>query len=278
MFLTPAGILLEGVVKQINKKLKLLNCYGPYAERQSFWDNLKKDGILKESNLILGGDLNFTVSTREIWGINARSDPLAAYVNQLIQDEGLIDLEPVNLLPTWRNGRGTYDSVSKRLDRFLISDSLVDSRLCFISWVVNVKISDHMLVVFQMELLQKRQKYPFKFNPVWLNDPEFVTFVRSSWNKLEESRFSSLMENLVSKLISLKSLVIKWGKNKKLKSKEELVQIEAALDLLYSTKPKGFLRDVDREMVIEKKKRKVELLKQDEEIWRQKKQNYLVKL
>jgi hypothetical protein len=38
-FLIPAGILLEEVVKKINMNLKLLNCYGLYAERQSFWDN-----------------------------------------------------------------------------------------------------------------------------------------------------------------------------------------------------------------------------------------------
>ena len=34
-FLTPAGNLLEGFVKQINLNLKLLNCYGSYAERKS---------------------------------------------------------------------------------------------------------------------------------------------------------------------------------------------------------------------------------------------------
>jgi len=31
----------------------------------------------------------------------------------MIQGEGLIDLEPVNILPTWRNGRGTQDFVAK---------------------------------------------------------------------------------------------------------------------------------------------------------------------
>jgi exonuclease III len=52
-FLTPAGILLDGVVKDINKRLKVINCYGPYAEREVFWENIKRDGILKEQNLIL---------------------------------------------------------------------------------------------------------------------------------------------------------------------------------------------------------------------------------
>jgi hypothetical protein len=63
-FLTPAGILLDGVVKDLNKRLKVLNCYGPYAEREVFWENIKRDGLLKEQNLILGGDLDFTTSNR----------------------------------------------------------------------------------------------------------------------------------------------------------------------------------------------------------------------
>jgi hypothetical protein len=65
-YLTPAGILLEGFVKDVNKNLKLVNCYGPYQNRHLFWDNLIEDGILKVPDLILGGDLNFTRSAREI--------------------------------------------------------------------------------------------------------------------------------------------------------------------------------------------------------------------
>jgi hypothetical protein len=56
-FFTPAGILLEGLVKDLNKSLKLINCYDPYGNRQEFWDKVKLDGLLKEHNLIMGGDL-----------------------------------------------------------------------------------------------------------------------------------------------------------------------------------------------------------------------------
>jgi hypothetical protein len=178
-FMTPAGILLDGFVKQLNKKLKLVNCYGPYANRQMFWDNLKVDGILKESDLILGGDLNFTVSAREVWGCSARNDLLASFFNILLHEEGLIDVEPINLLLTWRNGRGKHDFVAKRLDHFLISEKLAESGLRYRSWVVNVKLSDHMSVVLQFDQEKKKIKLPFKFNSVWLKDPEFVLLVHS---------------------------------------------------------------------------------------------------
>jgi hypothetical protein len=44
-FFTPAGILLDGLVKDINKRLKLVNCYGPYGE---LWEAIKRDGFLKD--------------------------------------------------------------------------------------------------------------------------------------------------------------------------------------------------------------------------------------
>jgi hypothetical protein len=65
-FLTPARILLDSLVKDLNIRLNLVNCYGPYGDRQVFWDRIKRDGMLKYQNLILGGDLNFTISNREV--------------------------------------------------------------------------------------------------------------------------------------------------------------------------------------------------------------------
>jgi hypothetical protein len=101
-------------------------------------------------------------------------------------------------------------------------------------------------VVLQIEQEKEKIKFPFKFNSVWLTEPDFVFLVRSNWHKLVMIEFSSPMDSLVHKLKLLKSLVIKWERNKKFISKEELVQLEVDLDLLYSTLPGGFERDTDR--------------------------------
>jgi len=68
--LTPVGILLAGLVKDVTiiNGLKLLNCCGPYTDREAFWGTLKNEGLFNEPNLILGGDLDFTASRREVWG------------------------------------------------------------------------------------------------------------------------------------------------------------------------------------------------------------------
>jgi hypothetical protein len=74
--MTSAGILFDGLVKDLNKRLKLINCYCPYGDIHELWDTIKRDGLLKDNNLILGGDLNFTISNREVWGPHSRSDPM----------------------------------------------------------------------------------------------------------------------------------------------------------------------------------------------------------
>jgi hypothetical protein len=40
----------------------------PYKDREPFWQQLSDSGLLCEDNLIIGGDLNFTLSAREVWG------------------------------------------------------------------------------------------------------------------------------------------------------------------------------------------------------------------
>jgi endonuclease/exonuclease/phosphatase family metal-dependent hydrolase len=111
----------------------------------------KNEGLFNEPNLILGGDLNFTTSSREVWGDCVRADPLQIYFSQMIQEGGLVDVEPTKLLPTWRNGRCGKDYIAKRLDRFLLDERLVSVGLRYRSWVCNYKISDHMPVILHLE-------------------------------------------------------------------------------------------------------------------------------
>jgi hypothetical protein len=57
----------------------VVNIYGTYGEIISYWENLIRDVELEESNLITRGDLNLTISLREVWGANARHDVLSDF-------------------------------------------------------------------------------------------------------------------------------------------------------------------------------------------------------
>jgi hypothetical protein len=65
-FDTSAGIYLEGRFKQSTDKVKLLNCYAPYKDRELFWQPIFQSGLLREEGIIVGGDLNFTLSMRGV--------------------------------------------------------------------------------------------------------------------------------------------------------------------------------------------------------------------
>jgi hypothetical protein len=71
-------------LKLSKSTFKLLNCYAPYKDREPFWKTLFDSGLLHEDNLIIGGDLNFTLSANEVWGATARTDPLADFIDSLL--------------------------------------------------------------------------------------------------------------------------------------------------------------------------------------------------
>ena len=74
VFKSVAGIILQGRLLNGLQEINILNCYGPYHHRIPFWNLIRTGGILKTSGLIIGGDLNFTISARETWG-SLRLDP-----------------------------------------------------------------------------------------------------------------------------------------------------------------------------------------------------------
>ena len=134
-YLSFAGILLYARFKALDSVFSIFNCYGPYANRTVFWDTIVAGGIFNYPNLILARDLNFTTSELEIWGEHARRDHLSLYFSQLLDSMNMVDLTPTKIGPTWRNGRVGSEGVSKRLDRFMASFTLVPTLGCYKSWI-----------------------------------------------------------------------------------------------------------------------------------------------
>lgn len=103
-----------------------------------------EDGIINYPSVILRVDLNFTKSTREVWGENVRLDLLGPGLNEYFQEVGLVDVKLVDLIPTWHNGKVGNRGIAKILDPFYISEDLVSFMQKFRSWVVPTIFSEHM--------------------------------------------------------------------------------------------------------------------------------------
>jgi hypothetical protein len=120
----------------------LINIYNPYSKKRPYWEVLASPGILSASNIILGGDLNFTLSIREVWGAHPRRNPLEGFFAHLIEEAHLVDFEPPNLTPTWRNGRKGEDGVTKFLDRYLIFESLLNY-----PWLIKSRVASGVSLI-----------------------------------------------------------------------------------------------------------------------------------
>jgi hypothetical protein len=72
--------------------LNFINIYGPYSNQNPFWEDLLIAGVLSKPLTIIGGDLNFTISLREVWGSNPRIDGLRDYFVSLLENQKLLTL------------------------------------------------------------------------------------------------------------------------------------------------------------------------------------------
>ena len=77
-----------------NLSLKILNIYGPYNNRVTFWEALQSSHILRCENMVINGDLNFTLGAHEIWEPKARVDPLSSFFSNILQSIKMVDLDP----------------------------------------------------------------------------------------------------------------------------------------------------------------------------------------
>jgi hypothetical protein len=224
-------------------------------------------GFLSDDDLIIGGDLNLTLSSQEVWGKKARIDPLAGFFSQLFTRAGLVDVLPCQLKPTWRNGHLGSEGISKCLDRFLVAENLLEGVCRFRSWVLNANFTDHNPVCLQIVGNVNKHKTPFKFNHAWLLEPDFNFLVRSKWRDMEDWQEPSTMNTLVAKLKGLKEVVIKWKKEKRLKLKVELCDLEQKIEDIYFSCPSQFFSKEDKDLISSYELRRNEILRLEEEAW-----------
>jgi hypothetical protein len=89
-----SGLGLNMFSAELGHPLLLINIYGPYSDWKRYWDSLDLSSWLTERDVIVGGDLNFSLGASEFWGPRATPDPLTDYFTHLLDLHGLLDLEP----------------------------------------------------------------------------------------------------------------------------------------------------------------------------------------
>jgi hypothetical protein len=208
--LLPSNIIVDVLDYVSNCSFRIINLYGLYVDRIPFWNDLSNNGFLSLQNLILGGDFNFTLSLKEVWGEHPRYDPQEILFSHWIESNHLIDLLPQKLSQTWCNGRKGSSLVAKLLDHFLNEDMIGP-------WVLKSKvlvggISDHMPISIEFSPKGSKPPAPFKFNHRWLMEEYYKNMICSVWRPLEDNLESFHMFQFVEKLARAKKESISWAK------------------------------------------------------------------
>jgi hypothetical protein len=249
-------------------EVRIINVYGPHSDQNSFWESLLGKYLLKVDNLIIGGDFNFSLGEAESWGPSAHPDNQATFFNNLLSSKGLIDIAPLKLLPTWRNMRVGEARVAKRLDRFLISETLVMLPFQFHQWIGSGGESDHSPVWFEFEGGPQNPASPFKFNSSWLMDEGFQKLVKSNWIGIRDFEGIPTAIQFATNLRRIKKLAIPWENSKQKEDEQELQSIEEQLELIYQDSDSGFTSDSSRDNLKRLEARHRQLLADQEATWR----------
>lgn len=111
-------------------------------------------------------------------------DPLSDFFISTFENYKLQDISPFVLSPTWSNKRVGALAISKRLDRFFMSEALCEKVGKYRSWHQSTGISDHRAIILQVEFERVPVVYPFNFNPKWLTEEHFCTLVKNMWQQI----------------------------------------------------------------------------------------------
>jgi exonuclease III len=198
-----------------NQPGHITNVYGPAnpREKQTFLRSLDYlPSLLKHKHWIIGGDYNLIRTLEEKKGGSRRLDQDTNDFNSLIDKLNLIDLEPTNGIFTWTNRRTGSHQIACKLDRFLISDSLMMEGLAMEASILNTHGSDHWPIQLWIEVPATPGRKPFRFEQFWLNHPDFEAKIQDWWEQAEVTK-GSKMFRFQQKLKNLKQLIKTWNKD-----------------------------------------------------------------
>lgn len=254
--------------RDLEENLIVLNVYGPCVNREIFWQKLLDSPILQAGNIILGGNLNFSIGFSESWGHLAQIDPLSDYFGQLLEDHHWIDLPSTKLQFTWKNNRSGDQSLARRLDHFIMKEGLCSLFPRARQWVGSGGISDHRPIFLEIEARQQAQNAPYKFNATWLRDPSYLKLITDYWNAHPISENTDPVNGLVRNLSEIKGKSREWAKTKRKQDDQILSQAEQAIEALEENSDGTYISPKQKTLFEDLIKRRSQILRDREDSWR----------
>lgn len=103
--------------------------------------------------------------------------------NDMIDDLRLVDIQTINGICTWNNRRGGKNQIASRLDRFLISETIMNKDFFVEAKIMPSLGSDHWPIRLEVDIKRNRGRRPFRFETFWLRDPGFIKKMEEWWTQ-----------------------------------------------------------------------------------------------
>jgi len=193
----------------------LTNVYGPNApgEKPDFLNLLEWINQTSQAKpWIVGGDFNMIKSIAEKRGGRTIADPNQLDFMNFINRCRLVDVETVNGWFTWNNHRKGGHSIASRLDRFLISETVLVNSGDINASVLPSAGSDHWPVCLKWGVGGRQGRKPFRFESFWLTHPDIRQLISNWWKETEDPMDRS-MYKFQQRLKTIKAKLKDWNRD-----------------------------------------------------------------
>jgi len=249
-------------------EIRIMNVYGPCVDRAIFWRSLLDSKLLQVENIILGGDLNFSLGYCESWSHSAQVDSLTDTISTLLEKHQWVDIPSARIQYTWSNNCSGDHSLARRLDRFLIKEAFLNSHPHIRQWVGTGGISDHWPIFLELSDTNQRIKSPFKFNASWLKDPSYIQLVSDYWQSNPIMEREDHTVGFIRKLTKLKRISRNWAHQKRKNDDNILREAERAIASYEDSSNGTFLTQENKDLYTSLVSKRSQILKEREESWR----------
>ena len=163
-----------------------------------------------DSPIIIGGDFNMISNLEAKKGcLRSLSGEDEAF-NSMITACEMVDIQTSSGFFTWNNRRGGPHQIAKRLDRFVVSKSILTMGGLLNAMVLPMAGSYHWPIALSWHSKGQSLHKPFRFENFWIIHPTFLDSI-SLWWKSMKVNGRSKMGIMHKKLKQLRSHLCQWN-------------------------------------------------------------------